>query len=375
MKINNPSFFHVMRYIFIFLMLCFGCQVFPDIRVRHLPLNGGLSSNMINSIYQDADGMIYFGTASGLNKYDGHSIQTYVNDPADSTSIHDNFVEDIQGFPDGRLLIRAGGTYTLYDPLSDKFNSDISNICHELGVDSYPQSITVDDNDIWCFGRENGIVRFSPKMGVRKVSGIDSCIAEKDLTDLIVSPDHRETYAVTHSGEILIINTSTMTLKEIVKIPDNSTNNLVYTLFMDSDKTIWTFAETGLYAYDRNTKKWIDNFAGTHWPMGKPKAITQDQNGKIWIGYNQEGLAVLDKNGDIEILKNVEDNLSSLPANTVTCLFEDKTGSMWIGTSKKGISIFNQCMYKFEFYKFSDVNCIFATSDGNLLIGTDNNGL
>ena len=348
---------------------------FATIHMRPLPVNEKLSSNLVTTIFQDSDGYVYFGTASGLQRFDGYDVRTYINHPNDSTSLHDNYVQDIQRYPNGRLLIRAGETYCLYNQLTDKFQSRLDRDFAAMGIMKYPQIVTVDGEAIWFYVNGDGIYRHTPKEGLRKVSGIDTYVSQNEITDLIVLPDHREAYAVTNHGIILSINAGTMSLKNAVRVPDNSDSELVYTLFADRDKMIWTFAETGLFAFDPYAAKWIDNFAGTKWPMDKPRAITQDKDGRIWVGYNQGGLAVIGKNGSLEILRNVENDFRSLPANTVTSIFEDKAGTMWIGSLKKGLSVYNESMYKFDFHKFPDVNCILSAQDGNLWIGTDDKGL
>ncbi len=330
---------------------------------------------MLNTIYQDADGFMYFGTAAGLHRFDGYHLTSFTNHVNDSISLIDNYVQDIQSFPDGRLLVRAGEQYCLFDPKTDKFDTNISAVLKKYGIEKYPDIITTDGDDIWFHIAGDGIYRYSPKKGVQKVNGLDKLLKDREVTDLIVQSDHKEAFAVTDHGEVALINAGAMSLKSVAKTPDSGAPELVYTLFADRDGILWVFAQSGLFAYDQAADKWIDNFSSTKWPMEIPNAITQDHKGRIWIGYNHDGIAVLNKNGKIEFVRNVENDSRTLPANSVNALFEDKAGTMWIGTLKKGISIFNESSYKFDFHKFPDANCIMSSSDGRLWIGTDTNGL
>lgn len=345
------------------------------VNLRHLSVNEGMTSNMINTIYQDGDGFMYFGTASGLHRFDGYQLESFTNNVNDSTSLVDNYVQDIQSFPDGRLLIKAGEQYCLFDPKTEKFQTNISTLLNDWGLTKYPQTITTDGDDLWFHVADDGIYRYSPQKGLKKVNGINKSMKGMDVTDLIVKSDHKEAFAVTEHGDVLFINPGTMSLKGVAKTPDNGLQSFVYTLFADRDGILWIFAQSGLFAFDTASDKWIDNFSGTQWPMAIPNTVTQDRKGRIWIGYNHNGIAVLNKNGNLELAKNIDNDSRSLPANSVTSLFEDKTGTMWIGTLKKGISIYNESSYKFDFHKFPDVNCIISSNDGNLWIGTDTNGL
>jgi ligand-binding sensor domain-containing protein len=44
---------------------------------RMLSMEDGLPSRMINDVLQDHDGFMWFATANGLCRYDGHSFKIY----------------------------------------------------------------------------------------------------------------------------------------------------------------------------------------------------------------------------------------------------------------------------------------------------------
>lgn len=44
---------------------------------KHLEVKDGLSNNQVNAIYKDSHGFMWFGTASGLNRYDGYDTRIY----------------------------------------------------------------------------------------------------------------------------------------------------------------------------------------------------------------------------------------------------------------------------------------------------------
>ena len=51
---------------------------------KHLEVKDGLSNNQVNAIYKDSHGFMWFGTASGLNRYDGYdTCLLYTSDAAD----------------------------------------------------------------------------------------------------------------------------------------------------------------------------------------------------------------------------------------------------------------------------------------------------
>ena len=108
---------------------------------RHLPADMHLSSKLVNAIYQDDEGFVYFGTASGLDRYDGYSVRAYIRDDADSTSLHDSYIEDLMRAPDGRIWVRAGGTYSIFDPALDRFDRRVDSVYRSMGVEATPSYV------------------------------------------------------------------------------------------------------------------------------------------------------------------------------------------------------------------------------------------
>jgi len=60
------------------------------------------------TIGQDKFGFMWIGTANGLNRYDGHSIKKYFNDPSDSTSLPGNTAFWIHTDREGDMWIALG---------------------------------------------------------------------------------------------------------------------------------------------------------------------------------------------------------------------------------------------------------------------------
>ncbi len=57
----------------------------PDnISLRYLRTEEGLSQNEVTSILQDNEGFMWFGTLSGLNRYDGYKFLVFDQVPGDS---------------------------------------------------------------------------------------------------------------------------------------------------------------------------------------------------------------------------------------------------------------------------------------------------
>ncbi|WP_207424368.1 hybrid sensor histidine kinase/response regulator transcription factor [Desertivirga brevis] len=82
-------------------------QGLPSCSVTHFSTEDGLSDNRISTIVKDREGFMWFGTWTGLNRYDGHSFVSYKSSPGDSSALKNNRIDEIQEGYDGYFWLRA----------------------------------------------------------------------------------------------------------------------------------------------------------------------------------------------------------------------------------------------------------------------------
>src|SRR6266496_1508070 len=84
----------------------------------------GLSHNQVNAILKDADGFVWLGTMSGLNRYDGYSCRIFRKNYNDSSSLLDNSIQSLYELPDGKIWVLTMGGTCIYDSHTEKFDTD-----------------------------------------------------------------------------------------------------------------------------------------------------------------------------------------------------------------------------------------------------------
>ena len=94
------------KWFVICIALCssYVASVAQNLRFEYLGVEEGLSHPGVFSIIQDSQGFMWFGTAEGLNRYDGYTFKTYKKDIADSTSISGNWIESLLEDRTGKIL-------------------------------------------------------------------------------------------------------------------------------------------------------------------------------------------------------------------------------------------------------------------------------
>src|ERR1700743_3766502 len=90
----------------VLLMLCAAGFANPQnnqFQFSHLDIGTGLSHNNVTSIFKDEKGFMWFGTLSGLNRYDGYKFKVYKHTLNDSTSLDDDYIVNILRGPYAKL--------------------------------------------------------------------------------------------------------------------------------------------------------------------------------------------------------------------------------------------------------------------------------
>lgn len=80
------------------------------LKFGRLTSEDGLSNVQITGIAQDNLGFIWFGTAGGLNRYDGSSIKMHRHDPDDSYRLSHNIIRAMIADQSGDLWFGTWGS-------------------------------------------------------------------------------------------------------------------------------------------------------------------------------------------------------------------------------------------------------------------------
>src|SRR5574339_565162 len=78
-------------------------------------IDQGMYETNITSVIQDITGFLWFSTNSGIEKYDGYNFTPFINNPDDTNSIDNAFVNTLYEDREGNIWI--GNRHGL-----DKFN-------------------------------------------------------------------------------------------------------------------------------------------------------------------------------------------------------------------------------------------------------------
>lgn len=419
------------RYYCLIVFVCFGTclDIYSQYKIRFesIPEKQGLSSSSVTSICQDDVGFLWYGTHSGLNRYDGHNIKTYVSGLPGSDSISHNFVKALLVDKKGTLWVGTFGgglnifnrekeTFVCYQNNPDDANSISNNLINDIHEDRF--------GNIWIatWGGGLNLVQFSEGQSSEKVKGFDGNIKFVHFRYDSLNPnglvgDKVNSIYEDKTGNLWIATKTGVSVYDIEKKkftnyrndPNNTfsiSNNNATSVCEDNMGNIWIGTwDGGLNKFDklnnafkRFTHDEKDQLSISHNRIYK---LYKDYSGILWIGTWGGGLDQLvipadqvvnnekigEKNHDEIFIHFQSDplNTNSISGNIIYSIFEDRTGGLWIGTANNGFSKFDKRKTHFSYinaepYKTNSLNdkivsSIYIDNLGIMWLGTNLGGL
>jgi signal transduction histidine kinase/ligand-binding sensor domain-containing protein/DNA-binding response OmpR family regulator len=360
--------------------------------------SNGLSHNQVNCVFKDSEGFMWFGTASGLNRYDGYTFKIFKHDAYNKKSLNDDFVTGISEGPSKKLWISTRSGYCFYDPETEQFDSDISLMTGSLKLPGYPfvsKIIRSGKGEFWFVCPDSGLYRYNElnKTTRRYYHHRSGALLHSNLIADIARDATGNIWLAYRDGvvERLDINQNRIAYRTDVfsKAASNKDGN--YSITVDRDNDLWLYSSnfnSGAYYYNPSSgvlRHITDESAGAKLKSNIITNIVQADDGLIWIATDHGGINVLNKKSfTVTYLLNREDDAKSLSQNSVI-LYKDDSGIMWAGTFKEGVSYYHKNIIRFPLYRhfasdpgslsFEDVNKFVEDKNGNLWIGTNGGGL
>lgn len=344
---------------------------------KHLEVKDGLSNNQVNAIYKDSHGFMWFGTASGLNRYDGYDTRIYRSLKDDGNSLPDSYIEDIQEDATGNLWVRTGAGYAIYNSVSDIFDRNVEGWMWHIGISGNPSTVYIDSEKIfWIYVAGKGIYCYKPgQENAVMVAGTDTLLTEMNITDMTECSEG--ILLAFGNGVLACLDREKLNVKwtfDGIASQWGKNQSETFTLFVDSHERVWMYSVEGMWVYHLPKKSWEVRSVRSD-RSNMVRAISQDKYGNIWIGRDQDGIEVIGLDGESVRLMNDPNNERTISNNTVTVLYEDNVGTMWVGTYKKGVSFYNESSFKFGIVDLGDINCVEDGQGDIVWLGTNDRGL
>ncbi len=303
----------------------------------------GLPSNSVLTLFQAADGYIWFGTFDGLVRFSG--TQFTVFSKAVSEGIKNNGIWCIAetkninapnphptlwiGTNGGGLLRYEHGKFTTFG-VKEGLPSDV---VLSLAVNPQDGTLWIGTRKGVCMLRDGTITAFGKEQGF-PVAPINSLAL--DTSSLLWIASAQGLFAA-REGKITPVFQGIPLADSLLKTP-------IKTLFHDSRKTLWigTLGKGVFAAPDGiNTRSLTQLTTQNGLLDNRIQAFAEDAAGTLWIG-SMGGLSRKRSlsNTSIDAVFDNYTKKDGLTDNQVWSLMTDKEGSLWVGTYRGGLNRF-----------------------------------
>lgn len=337
------------------------------LRFDQLTIADGLSSNTVYTVYQDRNGMLWFGTLDGLNRYDGYSIAIYKHDRTVQSSLPNNRITMI--YEDSNqhlwlydeftsLLIRYtpyGNTFKSYDlrqiagrelEVLEDFREESDGslyLCSKLGTalryKAGSDTFEPTERQTTTPRDESSVVLHALDQHLKE-NGSSFSIESLQIRKVLKDSNGMFWIATTYAGLITAIPTDngfqfthhSNGTGENVGVE----NEEILDIYEDRSQVVWiSTRNNGLYRYTPFKYKFRQihtvQTQNGQTTLGTIRAITQDRAGRLWIGTSDQGLFRIDPSGKgYQYLPDTRRS-NTIGHRFIRSLWIDEHENLWVG--------------------------------------------
>ncbi|MFA5546628.1 MAG: two-component regulator propeller domain-containing protein [Sphaerochaetaceae bacterium] len=408
---------------------------FDRIMSENTRIEKGLSQNTVNSILQDSDGFMWFGTWDGLNRYDGYEfliynkehglsnqsissihqkgdtlwigteeglnlleistnrITSFLNDENDSTSLSNNWINHIYEDHKGTLWISTASGLSLYRPATNNFEQVFSRDYGNPLRSNHMNMVKQDSSNNFWIATSYGLVYYEIKtQSLNRYFHIEAdstSLPDNDVTS-IAFDSYNRMWVGTKSGLARFNNEKkAFFYVDLPELQSFDQKVEIMSLNADASEGLWIGTNgRGLFYLDFKTGQ-INSYINE---PNRSYSLSDNRIHCIYIGNNDNiwagtfnGLNMLNKDAaKFRTYRHYPQYKNSLSNNSVWTFLEVEPGIFWIGTDV-GISIFNKAENSYDFIRMNPdkqnsltenlIRCLYKSHNGTIWIGTRNKGL
>lgn len=354
-------------------------------RFQNFSTTDGLSSNSVLGIVQDKDGMMWFATMDGLNRFDGYTFKVYRNNPRNINSLSNNFVTCLELDTYGNLWIGTQNGLTCFNQKTNTFTRYFHQQKNNSISNNYIKSLLADKNGfLWIETRgsacdkldirKNKFYHIPHKNGEFEGDYYYHQIFKDSKNNIWIGGRCFPPFKIVRGKTDEVIDRIGV---NGVRFQD--VNSYIET----SDKKIIGCSYEKIIAVYDERKSVFEKIEGIKL-SGNPCRAVIDKKDQIWIGgYN--GLQRIDlKKKTVLNFFSQPLNSFSIPSNTIYFVYKDKDDNIWLGTNH-GIGLYSEKWNLFRHYRqtfgnnqslsSNDVQSLMQDKDGLLWIATEENGV
>lgn len=373
------------------------CANTQNLKFEHYNDNNGLSHNSVRHIVQDKYGFLWFGTFSGLNRFDGYQFKTYLSTSPGENKIYNDDITALKlDESTNSLWIGTRKGLTLFKTDTNKFTTFFLDEDNSNSLpDDEIRSVCVDRfKRVWVGTKNKGVYMFFPETQKFEKVTINGFDYVKDIYEDKKGNIWIGSFGTASVARITLDNSGAVVKikKYTLAIPNSEEINPYINFIYEDDKLdIFVGTREGLYKLEQASNTFVNlyieddevrNNLGPYF-----LSVVQAPDGKYWVGtlgglLECEQLEDISK-GNYKWYYSILSDDTSLVDNTVYSLYFDDAGVLWIGT-EDGLDKYDP--YQNHFVINKDISVYIGnqaprirgfakTYDNRVMVATRHNGL
>jgi ligand-binding sensor domain-containing protein len=347
-----------------------------------------LPQSFVRDIVQDPQGFMWFGTQSGLSRFDGHKIRNFVaGSEEDPLALNSGFVTALEVDKDGRVWVGTGDAgISVYDSRTDtmkhyrpgpqqgalggegiaelhrdqagtmwigttdgvldRFDPQTEAFTHSRVFAEFETSITdiadAGEGLLWIATQDAGLFKYDPAEGnivTQYLEGDqDSNLSSNTVSSVFQDKDGK--VWVGTGGGLDYFDPAKNTFTRFASDPSDPgalIDSSVRDVFVDSEGILWVSTSRGVHRRDPGSDRFIRYARLAESPMytgtypADVEASYEDSSGVLWFA-TPTGVARLDK-----LRMHFQPYVDLTSTNGVTVFTDGEPGVMWAGTYQEGL--------------------------------------
>ena len=334
---------------------------------RHYTARDGLSSNTVQALIQDRAGLIWMGTASGLDSFDGREFIHHAF-PAGE----DDYVRQLYQDAAGLLWIGTENAVFRYD--MSTLPERVSEIPEAL-VTGFAEDR---DGALWISVWGKGVFRYADGTFTQFLDG-------HQVEGLLVDRDGRLWVADQSEPQGLsLYNASSRAFSAPNLVFQGCRPTRICAMDVDEEGDLWLGTwDLGIYRLETDTRT-VFSAVPPGDGLDHVHSLTYESPLHLLVGSDDGLLSVNPLTGEQTHYLNDRSDPASLSSKFVYPIVRDHEGGLWIGTYYGGVNYLPPTAGQFSSVSLSDlvkgnedfiVSCLCEDPDGTVWIGSDNGGL
>lgn len=365
------------------LSICMISEAGERLHFNNISTEAGLSNKMVLCIAQDNQGFMWFGTAEGLNRFDGYDFRIFRHIPGDTTSVNVSWITCLTMTRSGQMWVGTEKGINIYNAAKQTFEryhaiNDPKNLLGNLRIRTIYEDAA---GNIWI-GTTDGLIGLDPatKTIHRHTFVNDKGAHMGNEVRALCQGDEGTLWVGTFDGLYSFDTTDNTFVRHEARrrLPHDQDNNFISSIYRDpADKnTVYVGTSNGLAIFDQAD-------GSVRYYRQESSGLT-DNDIKDICRYDQNNMVIATANG--VSLFNIHTNSfssynsvlldgTSLPNETVWSAFQDRLGVLWLGTNnglakvnknRKKLDIFRTLTTEKGVLKSYAVNDILITGEGDV---------